>query len=105
MGLTGIAGSSIPARSDDGDVPPGSNSIAGSKVDEGNVPRWPTGPPVTDWPPGPVGSETDGGHVPHRPTGPTGIAGSSTPARSDDGNVPPGSTSISSMKVDEDSVP
>ena len=45
-GLTGIAGSSIPVRSDDGDVPPGSNSIAGPKVGEGNVPGWPTGPPV-----------------------------------------------------------
>ena len=46
-GLTGIAGSGISARSDDGDFPPGSNSIAGPKVGEGNVPRWPTGPPVT----------------------------------------------------------
>ena len=63
-GLPWIAGSSIPARSDDGDVPPGSTSIAGSKVDEGNVPRWPTGPPVTDWPTGPVVSETDGGQCP-----------------------------------------
>ena len=56
-----------PMRSDDGNVPPRSTSIADAKVDGDNVLGWPTGPPVTDGPSGPAESEPDGGNVPHRP--------------------------------------
>ena len=93
-GRTCIAGSSIPARSDDGNIPQGPPVSPTRRSTGDNVPSWPTGPPVTD---GPAGSESDGGNVPHLPTG---ITGGSIPAWSADGNVPPGSTSIANAKVD-----
>ena len=51
-------------RPDDGNVPPGSTSIAKSEADGDNVPIWPTGPPVTYRPSGPAGSESDRDSIP-----------------------------------------
>ena len=89
-----------------------STSITNSEADGNNVPIGPTGPPATY---GPSGSaESDGDSVPHRSIGPTvptengipaGIAGSSIPARSDDGNVQPGSHRTPETLLAWDNVP